>query len=119
VYAKSSAAKKAKHWQLRNPGKERDTGPTGVRKTRISATNVSNFVSAISTAVSAISALSDTTKRASKEVTDDDPQTHPNVITLPRFANRPRRPNKTDPLPYVYLPFEPFAWQLTLDIIYY
>ena len=67
--------------------------------------------------LSAISALSDMTKRTSKEVTDDDPQTHPNVITLPRFANRPRRPNKTDPLPYVYLPFEPFAWQLTLDII--
>ena len=63
VYAKLSAAEKAKHWQLRNPGKERGTGSTGGRKSGISATNVSDFASAISSAVSAISALSDTTKR--------------------------------------------------------
>jgi len=36
-------------------------------------TNVSNFATAISSAVSAISALSDTTKRANEEGTDDDP----------------------------------------------
>ena len=74
MYAKFSAAEKAKHWQLRNPGKERGTGSTGGKKTGISATNVSEFASAISSAVSAISALSDNTKRtANKEETDDDP----------------------------------------------
>jgi hypothetical protein len=73
VYAKFSAAEKAKHWQLRNPGKERGTGSTGGRKSGISATNVSDFASAISSAVSAISALSDTTKRnADDEEPDDD-----------------------------------------------
>ncbi len=39
-----SAAEKAKHWQLRNPGKERSTGS---KKSGISAANVSNFASAI------------------------------------------------------------------------
>jgi hypothetical protein len=73
VYAKFSAAEKAKHWQLRNPGKERGTGSTGGRKSGISATTVSDFASAISSAVSAISALSDTTKRnADDEEPDDD-----------------------------------------------
>ncbi len=72
MYAKFSAAKKAKHWQLRNPGKERGTSSTVGKKSGISATNVSDFASAISSAVSAISALSDTTKRANKEGTNDD-----------------------------------------------
>jgi len=74
VYA-NTAAEKAKHWQLRlrNPGKERGTGPAGGRRSRISVTNVSDFATAISSAVSAISALSDTTKRANEEGTDDDP----------------------------------------------
>jgi hypothetical protein len=72
VYAKFTAAEKAKHWQLRNPGKERGSGP---RKSGISATSVSDFASAISSAVSAISALSDTTKRPADDddVPDDDP----------------------------------------------
>ena len=73
VYAKFTAAKKAKHWQLRNPGKERGTSPAGGRKSGISVTNVSDFATAISSAVSAISALSDTTKRANEEGTDDVP----------------------------------------------
>ena len=47
VYAKFSAAEKAKHWQLRNPGKECGTGPNGGKKTGISATNVSGFASDI------------------------------------------------------------------------
>jgi hypothetical protein len=73
VYAKFSAAEKAKHWQLRNPGKDRGTGSTGGRKSGISATNISDFASAISSAVLAISALSDTTKRnADDEEPDDD-----------------------------------------------
>jgi hypothetical protein len=73
VYAKFSAAKKAKHWQLRNPGKERGTGSTGGKKTGINATNFSEFASAISSTVLAISALSNNTKRtADKEKTDDD-----------------------------------------------
>ena len=72
VYAKFSVAKKAKHWQLRNPGKERGTGSTGGKKSGISATNISDFASAISSAVSAISVLSDTTKHANKEGTNDD-----------------------------------------------
>ena len=73
VYAKFTAAEKAKHWQLRNPGKERGAGPAGGRKSGISVTNVSDFATAISSAVLAISALSDTTKRANEEGTDDDP----------------------------------------------
>jgi hypothetical protein len=73
VYAKFSAAEKAKHWQLRNPGKERGTGSTGGKKSGVSATNVSDFASAISSAVSAISALSDMTKRVNEEGTNDDP----------------------------------------------
>jgi len=52
VYAKFSVAEKAKHWQLRNPGKERGTGSTGGKKSGISATNVSDFASAISSAAS-------------------------------------------------------------------
>jgi hypothetical protein len=72
-------AKKTKHWQLRNPGKEHGTGPTGGKKSGISATNVSDFASAISSAVLAISALSDTTKRsAEKGETDDDPSNRTN-----------------------------------------
>ena len=79
VYAKFSAAEKAKHWQLRNPGKERSTGSTGGKKSGISATNISDFASAISSAVSAISALSDTTKRSANEgETDDDPSNRTN-----------------------------------------
>jgi hypothetical protein len=73
VCAKFSAAEKAKHWQLRNPGKERGTGSTGGKKTGINATNVSEFASAISSAISAISGLSNNTKRtADEEETDDD-----------------------------------------------
>jgi len=75
VYAKFTPAEKAKHWQLRNPGKERSTGPTGGRKSGVSATNVSDFATAISSAVSAISALSDSTKRTNEEGTDDEPPT--------------------------------------------
>ena len=76
MYAKFSAAENAKHWQLRNPGKERSTGG---RKSGISATNVSDFASAISSAVSAISALSDMTKRsADEEERDDDPSNRKN-----------------------------------------
>ncbi len=79
VYAKFSVAEKAKHWQLRNPGKERGTGSAGGKKTGINATNVSEFASAISSAVSAISALSDNTKRtADEEETDDDPSNRKN-----------------------------------------
>jgi len=73
VYAKFSPAEKAKHWQLRNPGKKRGTSPTGGRKSGVSATNVSDFATAISSAVLAISVLSDTTKCANEEGTDDDP----------------------------------------------
>ncbi len=71
LYAKFSATKKAKHWQLRNLGKELSASPTSGRKTEISAANVSDFASA--SAVSAISVLSDMTKRTSEEGTDDDP----------------------------------------------
>jgi hypothetical protein len=115
VYAKFSAAEKAKHRQLRNSGKERSTSSTGGKKTRISATNISEFASAISSAVSAISALSDNTKRtANEEETNDDPST---AQTLPWFA-RARSPNQiTDPLPLTYLRFESFAWHLTPDNI--
>jgi len=73
VYANFTPAEKAKHWQLRHPRQERGTGPTGGRKSGVSATNVSDFATAISSAVSAISALTDTTKRANEEGTDDDP----------------------------------------------
>jgi hypothetical protein len=76
VYAKFSVAKKAKHWQLRKPGKESGVGLTGGKKTAISATNVTKFASAISSAVFlAISALTDSTtnRTAIKEGTDDAP----------------------------------------------
>ena len=73
MYAKFTVAKKAKHWQLRNPGKECGAGPAGGRKSGISVTNISNFATAISSAVSAISALSDMAKRANEEGTNDDP----------------------------------------------
>ena len=73
VYAKFNLAKKAKLCQLRNRGKERGTCPAGGKKSGISVANVSDFATAISSAVSAISALSDTTKRANEEGTDDDP----------------------------------------------
>ena len=92
VHTKFSAAEKAKHWQLRNPGKERGTGPTGGKKSGISATNVSDFASAISSAVSAISALSDTTKRsADKEEPDDDPSNRKN----PALARQHNKKTKT------------------------
>jgi len=76
VYAKFTAAEKAKHWQLRKLGKEHGTSNSGGRKTKISVANVSDFATAISSTVSAISALSDTTKHTNKdkEGTDDDPQ---------------------------------------------
>ena len=79
---------------------------------------MSDFDSANSSAVLAISGLSDTTKRtASEEGTRMFPPTHPTAKTLPWFA-RPRSPNTlTDPLPLAYLHFEPFAWQLNLDVI--
>jgi len=115
VYAKFSPAEKAKHWQHRHPGQERGTGPTGGRKSGVSATNVSDFATAISSAVSAISALTDTTKRANEERTDDEP-TNPTAIILPWLA-RPKRPSPIDPLPLVFLPLELFAWQSTLDVI--
>ena len=90
MYAKFSAAEKAKHWQLRNPGKERSTGG---RKSGISATNVSDFASAISSAVSAISALSDTTKRnADDEEPDDDTSNRKNPA-LARQAKKPKSDN--------------------------
>jgi len=40
VYTKFSAAKKAKHWQLRYPEKEHGTGSTGGKKFGISVTNI-------------------------------------------------------------------------------
>ena len=78
VYAKFSAAEKAKHWQLRNPGKERGTVSTCGKKSGISATNVSDFASAISSAVLAISALSDMKHSADEEETDNDPSNRKN-----------------------------------------
>jgi hypothetical protein len=90
-----TAAKKAKHWQLRNPVKERGTGPTGGRKTGISVTNVSDFPPAISSAVSAISALSDMTKRTNEEGTDDEPQDPSNLDNpvLIRQQTKKTKPN--------------------------
>ena len=93
VYAKFSAAEKAKHWQLRNPGKERGTGPTSGKKSGISATNVSDFASAISSAVSAISALSDTTKRTADDMELDDDSTN---RKNPALARQPPKKPKTD-----------------------
>jgi hypothetical protein len=92
-YAKFTPAEKAKHWQLRNPGKERGTGSSGGRRSGISATNVSDFASAISSAVSAISALSDTTKRsADEEEPDDDPSNRKN----PALARQQNKKTKTE-----------------------
>jgi hypothetical protein len=91
VYTKFSAAEKAKYWQLRNPGKECVTGSSGGKKTGINAS------------------ILPMRKRPT--------MTHPTARTLPWFV-RARSPNpRTDPLPLAYLPFELFAWQLTLDVI--
>ncbi len=87
-YAKFTPAEKAKHWQLRNPGKERGTGSSGGRKSGISATTVSDFASAISSAVSAISALSDTTKRTSDEEMPNDDSTNRKNPALARQQNK-------------------------------
>jgi hypothetical protein len=81
-------AEKAKHWQLRNPGKERGTGSSGGRKSGISATNVSDFASAISSAVSAISALSDTTKRTADEEEPNNDSTNRKNPALARQQNK-------------------------------
>ena len=78
VYANFTLAEKAKHWQLRHPGQERGTGPPGGRKSGVSTTNVTDFATAISSAVSAISALTDTTKLANEEGTDDAPNDQSN-----------------------------------------
>jgi hypothetical protein len=94
VYAKFTPAEKAKHWQLRNPGKECGTGPTGGRKSGVSAANVSDFATAISSTVSAISALSDSTKRTNEEGTDDDPPTNQSNHDNPALA---RQTKKTKP----------------------
>jgi len=92
-YDKFTPAEKAKHWQLRNPGKERGTGSPGGRKSGISATNVSDFASAISSAVSAITALSDTTKRTADDMElDDDPTNRKN----PALARQQPKKPKTD-----------------------
>jgi hypothetical protein len=73
VYAKFSPSKKAKHLQLRNPGKESGVGSTGSKK---NAANVSEFSAAVSSAVAVISALTypATKCTATKEATaEDDP----------------------------------------------
>jgi hypothetical protein len=91
VYAKFTPAEKARHWQLKHPGQERGTGPTGGRKSGVSATNVSDFATAISSAVSAISALSDTTKRANEEGTDDDPPDDQSNRDNPALARQTKK----------------------------
>jgi hypothetical protein len=93
LYAKFTAAEKAKHWQLRNPGKERGTGPTGSKKSGISATNVSNFAYAISSAVSAISALSDMTKRTADEEEPDDDSANRKNPALVRQTKKTKSEN--------------------------
>ena len=95
VYTKFSEAEKAKHWQLRNPGKERGTGPASGRKSRVSVTNVSDFATAISSAVSAISVLADTTKRVNEEGTDDNPtdQSNRDNPALARQHTKKTKPN--------------------------
>jgi hypothetical protein len=91
VYAKFTPAEKARHWQLRHPGQERGTGSTGGRKSGVSATNVSDFATAISSAVSAISALTDTTKRANEEGTDDDPPDDQSNRDNPALARQTKK----------------------------
>ena len=102
VYAKVSQAEKAKHWQLRNPGRERGTGPTSGRR---SAANVSNLNAAISSAVlsASISALTDVITMKRRPTMTPTHGQIPIAITLPWFV-RARRPKaKTDPLTIVYL----------------
>mgnify|MGYP006185970011 FL=1 len=91
VYAKFTPAEKARHWQLRHPGQERGTGSTGGRKSGVSATNVSDFATAISSAVSAISALTDTTKRANEDMTDDDPPNDQSNRDNPALARQTKK----------------------------
>jgi len=54
-------------------------------------TNVSDFATAISSAVSAISALSDTTKRANEDGTDDDPPNDQSNRDNPALARQTKK----------------------------
>jgi hypothetical protein len=72
VYNKFSAAKKAKLWQLRTPGKTPGTGHAGKKTNKTSATvaelTLTSAVTAVSAAVLAISELTPaTTKQAAAE----------------------------------------------------
>ncbi len=91
VYAKFTPTEKAKHWQLRHPGQERGTGPPGGRKSGVSTTNVSDFATANSSTVSAISALTDMTKRANEEGTDDDPPNDQSNRDNPALARQTKK----------------------------
>jgi hypothetical protein len=65
VYNKFTIAKKAKHWQLRNPGKTPGTGPSG-RKTKNSSATVAVLTSAVTTVSAAALAISELTATTTK-----------------------------------------------------
>jgi hypothetical protein len=85
-YNKLTPAKKAKHFQLKKPGKIPGTGPSG-RKTNKSSASVAELtssVTAVSVAASAILELTAATTKqtaADEGVTNDNDQ---NVGTNPR-----------------------------------
>jgi hypothetical protein len=119
VYTKFSAAEKAKHWQLRNPGK-RDAAPVLPVARRAESARPTCPTLLLPFHLLCWLFLGFLTQPSALPVMRGPmmtPPTHPTAITLPWFA-RPRSPNTlTDPLPLACLPFEPLAWQLTLDVI--
>ncbi len=71
IYATFTPAQKAKHWQLRNPGKTPGTGPTkGARGTATApgmTSQIAEFQSAMSTAATAISDFTAATQKRTAE----------------------------------------------------
>ncbi len=66
VYNKFIAAKKAKLWELRNPGKTLGTGPSG-RKTNKSSSTVAELTSAITAISAAALVISELTSAITKQ----------------------------------------------------
>ena len=119
VYAKFSAAEKAKHWQLRNQGKRNVAPvlPVARRPESVRPTCPTLILPIPLLCWLFLGFLTQPSALPAKRGPMMFPPTHPTAKTLPWFA-RPRSPNTlTDPLPLAYLPFEPFAWQLNLDVI--
>ncbi len=94
MYNKFTMAKKAKNWQLRNPGKTPGTGRSG-RKTNKSSATVAELTSAItafsaaSLAISYLTAATTKQTAAEKGGTNNDDSNVDNQIPFGRNHNNP------------------------------